>query len=114
MYKLNSLGNPLGKLLRIVDFEMFRGGFTRRSSTILVPNFMTMCGCSRLLCFSACAISAMRRRGTRYATGCRPDFFRLASGDKVPDARIVWVYKNEQANKALVEILFKRFCVAKE
>ena len=37
------------------------------------------------------------------------DFLGLASGDKVPDARTVWVFRNELASKGLIEILFKRF-----
>lgn len=37
------------------------------------------------------------------------DFLGQASGDKVPDARTVWVFKNELTNKGLFGKLFDRF-----
>lgn len=114
MDKLNSLGNPLEKLSRVVDFEMFREDL----ETGLYKEKFTNVGAKPydyVLMFKILVLQRMYHLSdeqTEYQIRDRlsfRDFVGLASGDKVPDARTVWVFRNELASKGLVEILFKRF-----
>ena len=114
MDKLNSLGNPLEKLSRVVDFEMFREDL----ETGLYKEKFTNVGAKPydyVLMFKILVLQRMYHLSdeqTEYQIRDRlsfRDFLGLASGDKVPDARTVWVFRNELASKGLVEKLFKRF-----
>ena len=114
MDKLNSLGNPLEKLSRVVDFEMFR----KELEAGLYKEKFTNVGAKPydyVLMFKILVLQRMYHLSdeqTEYQIRDRlsfRDFVGLASGDKVPDARTVWVFRNELASKGLVEKLFKRF-----
>ena len=112
--KLDSLGNPLEKLLKVVDFEMFR-------ETIelgLYKEKLTNAGAKPydyVLMFKILVLQRMYNLSdeqTEYQIVDRTsfrNFLGLASGDKVPDARTIWVFKNQLTEKHLFEKLFNDF-----
>lgn len=114
MDKFNSLGNPLEKLSRVVDFEMFREDL----ETGLYKEKFTNVGAQPydyVLMFKILVLQRMYHLSdeqTEYQIRDRlsfRDFLGLASGDTVHDARTVWGFRNELTNKGLFEKLFDRF-----
>ncbi|MCQ2285462.1 MAG: transposase [Bacteroidales bacterium] len=112
--KLCSLGNPLEKLLKVVDFEMFRetlegGLYKEKLSNVGAKPY------DYVLMFKILVLQRMYNLGdeqTEYQIVDRTsfrNFLGLASGDKVPDARTIWVFKNQLTEKHLFEKLFNDF-----
>ena len=112
--KLESLGNPLEKLLKVIDFEMFRetlegGLYKEKLSNVGAKPY------DYVLMFKILVLQRMYNLGdeqTEYQIVDRTsfrNFLGLASGDKVPDARTIWVFKNQLTEKHLFEKLFDDF-----
>ena len=112
--KLNSLGNPLEKLSKVIDFEMFRkdlevGLYKEKFTSVGAKPY------DYVLMFKIIVLQRMYHLSdeqTEYQIRDRlsfRDFLGLASGDKVPDARTIWVFKNELTGKGLFEVLFDKF-----
>ena len=112
--KLESLGNPLEKLLKVIDFEMFRetlegGLYKEKLSNVGAKPY------DYVLMFKILVLQRMYNLGdeqTEYQIVDRTsfrNFLGLASGDKVPDARTIWVFKNQLTEKHLFEKLFNDF-----
>ena len=114
MDKLNSLGNPLEKLSRVVDFEMFR----KELEAGLYKEKFTNVGAKPydyVLMFKIVVLQRIYHLSdpqAEYQIRDRlsfRDFLGLASGDKVPDARTIWVFRKELTEKGLFDALFDKF-----
>lgn len=112
--KLNAMGNPLARLIEVIDFEMFRE--TLESG--LSKNRLTNAGAKPydpVLMFKVLVLQRMNHLSdaqTEYQIRDRltfRDFLGLASGDKVPDQNTVWLFREELTKKGLFDKLFDDF-----
>lgn len=112
--KLISLGNPLDRLSRAVDFEMFR----ETLETGLYRKHTTNAGArpyDYVLMFKVLVLQRMYNLSdeqTEYQIVDRTsfrDFLGLSSGDRVPDARTIWSFKEQLTDKKLYDSLFADF-----
>ena len=112
--KLTSLGNPLERLLKAVDFEMFR----ETLEAGLYKNRMTNAGArpyDPVLMFKVLVLQRMYNLSDEQAEYQIIDrlsfknFLGLASGDKVPDARTIWAFKEQLVKKNIFGLLFDDF-----
>lgn len=103
--KLNQMGNPLDKLAKVVDFEMFRE--TLEDS--LRKEHMTNAGekpYDPVLMFKILVLQRMYHLSdaqTEYHIRNRltfRDFLGLASGDHVPDQNTIWLFREELTKEA--------------
>lgn len=112
--KLNSLGNPLERLSKVIDFEIFRdeleeGLYKERFTTVGAKPY------DYVLMFKVLVLQRMYHLSdeqTVYQIRDRlsfRDFLGLASGDRVPDARTIWVFRKELTEKGLFDALFDKF-----
>lgn len=113
--RLAKLGNPLEKLANAVDFEMFRPLLEAR----MLNHAKTSPAGSRprdvLLMFKIILLKRIYNLSdeqAEYQINDRQsfkDFLGLASGDRVPDARTIWLFQNKLARERLEADLFARF-----
>ena len=111
---LNALGNPLERLSETIDFEMFRETLEMG----LYRERLTNAGAKPydyVLMFKILVLQRMYNLSdeqTEYQIVDRTsfrDFLGLASGDKVPDARTIWAFREQLTRKALHDRLFADF-----
>lgn len=114
MVRLNKMGNPLAKLQEAVDFEMFRETLEK----CLHREKFTKVGAKPydyVLMFKIVVLQRMYHLSdaqTEYQIRDRLSFrtfLGLASGDKVPHGKTIWVFKEELTQKGLFEQLFDEF-----
>ena len=113
--KLSDLGNPLERLSQVVDFEMFRKALedefenkAKKSNAGAKPYDVVMM-------FKVMIIKHYYNLGdhqVQYQITDRQsfkDFIGLASGDKVPDEKTIWLFSEKMAKSGLSEKLFQQF-----
>ena len=115
LQKLSNIGNPLEKLSSVVDFEMFR---ERLESKLLNNNKKNNAGAKPYDVVMMFKIIILQRyynisdEQTEYQINDRTsfkDFLGLSSGDKVPDSRTIWLFRERLTEKGLGEVLFHDF-----
>jgi len=113
--RLSQIGNPLEAISKAVDFEMFRETL---ESKLLNKNKKNNAGAKPYDFVMMFKILILQRY---YGLGDKQieyqiidrvsfkNFLGLESGDKVPDEKTVWAFREEIINNGLVEVLFKQF-----
>jgi transposase len=113
--KLSSIGNPLEMISKVIDFEMFRG---KLESKLLNQNKKNNAGAKPFDIVMMFKIMILQRY---YGLGDTQieyqildrlsfkKFLGLESGDKVPDEKTVWAFRENLTNSGLVEELFEQF-----
>ncbi len=113
--KLSSIGNPLEMISKVVDFEMFRG---KLESKLLNQNKKNNAGAKPYDVVMMFKIMILQRY---YGLGDTQieyqildrlsfkKFLELESGDKVPDEKTVWAFRETLTNIGLVEDIFAQF-----
>lgn len=114
--KLSKLGNPLEKLLKIVDFEMFR---SQLEDALLNKEKDHSKGGARpydvVLMFKIIVLQQLYNLSDdqmEYQLNDRisfRNFVGLYSGDKVPDAKTIWLYNNNLSKTGAAKVLFDQF-----
>ena len=113
--KLSKLGNPLEQLNRVVNFEMFRPLLEEK---LLNPNKKNNAGCKPYDVVLMFKILLLKRfyhlsdDGAEYQINDRlsfKEFLGLSSGDRVPDARTIWLFQENVVERHLEESLFGLF-----
>jgi IS5 family transposase len=113
--KLSSIGNPLEKISVVIDFEMFR---PLLESKLLNTNKKSNAGAKPydvVLMFKIVLLQRYYGLGDsqiEYQILDRQSlkhFLGLESGDKVPDEKTVWAFRENLTRLGLVEDLFKQF-----
>lgn len=113
--KLSKIGNPLERLSKVIDFEMFR---PKLEENILNQNKKNNAGAKPFDVVMMFKIMLLERyyhlsdEQAEYQIVDRMsfrDFLGLSSGDKVPDARTIWLFKENLTQKGVVEQLFEQF-----
>lgn len=113
--KLSKIGNPLEKISKVIDFEMFRDGLEEK---LLNKNKKNNAGAKPFDVVVMFKIMILQRyyglgdTQIEYQIIDRLSFKRflgLESGDKVPDEKTVWLFREKMATSGLVEEIFARF-----
>jgi IS5 family transposase len=113
--KLSKLGNPLEKLHKVIDFEMFR---SLLENNLLNQTRTSRAGCKPYDVVMMFKIVLLKRfynlsdEQAEYQINDRlsfRDFLGLSSGDRVPDARTIWLFQDNLIRKDLDESLFAQF-----
>lgn len=113
--KLSSIGNPLEMIGKVIDFEIFREVL---ESKLLNTNKKNNAGAKPYDFVMMFKIMILQRY---YGLGDTQieyqildrlsfkKFLGLESGDKVPDEKTVWAFRENLTNKGLVEEVFSMF-----
>jgi len=113
--KLSKLGNPLEKLHKVIDFEMFRLSL---EENMLNQNKKNSAGCKPFDVIMMFKIILLKRfynlsdEQAEYQINDRlsfKEFLGLSSGDRVPDSRTIWLFQENLVKKNLEEKLFEQF-----
>jgi len=113
--KLSKLGNPLEKLHKVIDFEMFRPDLEEQ---MLHHNKKSTVGPKPYDVVMMFKIILLKRfynlsdEQTEYQINDRlsfREFLGLSSGDRVPDARSIWLFQDNLIRRNLDEQLFDQF-----
>jgi len=113
--KLSKLGNPLEKLHKAIDFEIFR---VELEDNMLNHEKKNNAGCKPYDVVLMFKIILLKRfynlsdEQAEYQINDRlsfKEFLGLSSGDRVPDARSIWLFQNTLIEKKLEETLFNQF-----
>src|SRR5262252_1031563 len=111
---LSAAGDPLARLARVIDFEVFRGDV----EAALSRSDRTKGGrppYDAVLMFKVLVLQTLYTLSdeqTEYQLRDRLSFMRfigLALHDPVPDAKTIWLYREQLARAGTVERLFARF-----
>ena len=110
---LSELGNPLERLSKVVDFEMFRKSmedvFENKSKKNNAGAYDVV------MMFKVMVIKHyynLSDHQVQYQITDRQsfnDFLWLASGDKVPDEKTIWSFSEKLTKSGLSEKLFQQF-----
>ncbi len=113
--KLTSIGNPLEMIQDVIDFEMFRDTL---EDGVLTKDKKSPAGAKPYDVVMMFKILILQRY---YGLGDTQleyqiidrlsfkKFLGLESGDKVPDEKTVWAFREKLTNEGLVEKLFSQF-----
>ena len=113
--KLTKLGNPLEKLHKVIDFEMFRCDL---ELNMLNHDKVSKAGCKPYDAVMMFKIVLLKRfyslsdGQAEYQINDRlsfKTFLGLSSGDRVPDARTIWLFQDNLIKRDLEEMLFEKF-----
>jgi len=113
--KLSKLGNPLEKLHKVIDFEMFRLDL---EENMLNRNKKSSAGCKPFDVIMMFKIILLKRfynmsdEQAEYQINDRlsfKEFLGLSSGDRVPDSRTIWLFQENLVKNNLEENLFDQF-----
>lgn len=113
--KLSSLGNPLERLSGVIDFEMFRKDLEDALLNVGKKNNAGAKPYDVVMMFKIIILQRyynISDEQTEYQINDRmsfKNFLGLASGDKVPDARTIWLFREQLAKKGMAECLFHKF-----
>ena len=112
---LSHLGNPLEKISKVLDFEIFRNIL---EEGLLKKDKKSQVGSKRydvVLLFKIMILQRYYGLGDKQVeyqiidrTSFRT-FLGLSSGDKVPDQKTIWMFRNELTKTGLVENIFNAF-----
>ena len=115
LQNLSEIGNPLEKIQKVIDFEMFR---THLESELLNTNKKNNAGAKPYDVVMMFKIIVLQRY---YGLGDSQieyqildrhsfkQFLGLESGDKVPDEKTVWAFRETLTRSGLIEIIFTKF-----
>jgi IS5 family transposase len=113
--KLSKLGNPLEKLHRVIDFEIFRSILESQMLNHAKESKAGNKPYDAVMMFKIILLKRfynMSDEQCEYQINDRlsfKEFLGLSSGDRVPDARTIWLFQDTLIRKHLEENLFERF-----
>ena len=113
--KLSQIGNPLEKIIKVIDFDVFRETLETK---LLNQNKKNNAGAKPYDVVMMFKIMILQRyyglgdTQIEYQIIDRLSFKRflgLESGDKVPDEKTVWLFRERMTESNLVEEIFVQF-----
>ena len=113
--KLSKLGNPLEKLHKVINFEMFRPELEEYMLNHNKKNNSGQKPFDPVMMFKIILLKRfynLSDEQAEYQINDRlsfREFLGLSSGDRVPDARTIWVFQDNLIKQNLEEVLFDQF-----
>jgi transposase, IS5 family len=113
--KLSSIGNPLEMIINVIDFEMFREILESKLLNTEKKNNAGAKPYDVVMMFKIMILQRYYGLGDtqiEYQILDRLSFKKflgLESGDKVPDEKTVWAFRENMTNKGLIEEIFAQF-----
>jgi transposase, IS5 family len=113
--KLSDIGNPLEKISKVIDFEMFRDSLEAKMLNCDKKNNAGAKPFDVVMMFKIIVLQPYYGLGDTQIEYQILDklsfkkFLVLESGDKVPDEKTVWVFREKLTNSALIEKIFFQF-----
>jgi len=113
--RLSEIGNPLEAISKVIDFEMFRNTLEEK---LLNTNKKSNAGAKPFDVVMMFKIIILQRyyglgdKQVEYQILDRTsfkNFLGLASGDKVPDEKTVWLFRENLTKTGVIENLFYQF-----
>jgi IS5 family transposase len=113
--KLSKIGNPLEKISSVIDFEFFRSSL---ESKLLNTNKKNNAGAKPydvVMMFKILILQRYFGLGDSQVEFQITDrlsfkkFLGLETGDKVPDEKTVWLFRENLTNSGLIEVIFALF-----
>src|SRR5574344_570569 len=113
--KMSDMGDLLERINTVIDFEFFR---PELEEAILPKERITNAGAKRydpVLLFKIMVLQriyGLSDRNVEYQIIDRTsfkNFLGFSSGDKVPDEKTIWLFREELTKQKLVDKLFKMF-----
>lgn len=113
--RLSEIGNPLEAIIEVVDFEMFRSTLEEK---LLNTNKKSNAGARPYDVVMMFKIMILQRyyglgdKQIEYQIIDRTSFKKFLgfeSGDKIPDEKTVWAFREQLTRLGLIEVLFERF-----
>lgn len=112
---MSEMGNPLEKLSKVIDFEMFRPLIEDKLSNKNKKNNAGAKPFDYILMFKIMVLQryfGLGDKQVQYQITDRvsfKEFLGLSTGDKVPDEKTVWLFRENLTNHGVVEELFSQF-----
>jgi IS5 family transposase len=113
--KLTKLGNPLEKLHKVIDFEMFRPELEDRMLNHDKQSNSGQKPYDVVMMFKILLLKRFYNLSDEQAEYQITDrlsfkeFLGLSSGDRIPDSRTIWLFQDKMLQQNLEESLFDQF-----
>lgn len=113
--QLSKIGNPLEAISKVVDFEIFRPKIEEKLKNTEKKNNAGARPFDYVMMFKIMILQRYYGLGDKQIEYQIIDrisfkkFLGLETGDKVPDEKTVWAFREALTSKGLVEILFEQF-----
>jgi len=113
--KLSEIGNPLDKISNVIDFEMFRELLESKLLNTAKKNNAGAKPFDVVLMFKILILQRYYGLGDKQVEYQILDrtsfknFLRLETGDKIPDEKTVWAFRENLTKTGLTEDLFTQF-----
>jgi len=113
--RLSSIGNPLEKISNVIDFETFRATLESKLLNIEKKNNAGAKPYDVVMMFKIMILQRYYGLGDTQVEYQIIDrlsfktFLGLESGDKVPDEKTVWLFRENLTKSGVIELLFKQF-----
>ncbi|MFR9545019.1 MAG: IS5 family transposase [Rikenellaceae bacterium] len=112
---MSEMGNPLERLKKVIDFEMFRPLLEERLRAVNRKNNAGARPFDYVMMFKIMILQrlfGLSDKQVQYQITDRlsfKEFLGLSSGDKVPDEKSVWLFREKLTKDGVVEELFAMF-----
>jgi len=113
--KLSKLGNPLEKLHKVINFEMFRDELEKNMLNHEKKSNAGQKPYDVVMMFKIILLKRfynLSDEQAEYQINDRlsfKEFLGLSSGDRIPDSRTIWLFQENMIQKNLEEKLFEQF-----
>ena len=113
--RLSAIGNPLEKIGNVIDFEFFRNTLESKLLNTEKKNNAGAKPYDVVIMFKIMILQRYYGLGDKQVEFQIIDrlsfkkFLGLESGDKVPDEKTVWLFRENLTNSGVVELLFSQF-----
>lgn len=113
--RLSIIGNPLEKISNVIDFEFFRKSLESRLLNTENKNNAGAKPFDVVMMFKIMVLQRYYELGDQQVEFQIIDrlsfkkFLGLESGDKVPDEKTVWLFREKLTNSGVIEVLFSQF-----
>lgn len=113
--RLSIIGNPLEKISNVIDFEFFRKSLESRLLNTEKKNNAGAKPFDVVMMFKIMILQRYYGLGDQQVEYQIIDrlsfkkFLGLESGDKVPDEKTVWLFREKLTNSGVIEVLFSQF-----
>ena len=113
--RLSVIGNPLEKISKVIDFESFRATLESKLLNTEKKNNAGAKPIDIVMMFKIMILQRYYGLGdtqVEYQIIDRLSFKKflgLESGDKVPDEKTVWLFRENLTNSGVIELLFGQF-----